>query len=437
MNKLLYKIKVLAILLFINHISYGQTSIKQYVKSQATQVKHIDINQNDFTDLEQLGDAIGEARIVALGEQMHGDGTTFEAKGRIIRYLHEKKGFNLIVFESDFFGLTYGFETIKTKSKDTLNQFIFHNLLGLWSWCKNAKNFFYDYIHQTQSTPTPLILAGMDCQNQSQYSFENLQPKLRDILSKLIESKRDSINVNIILDNLSTTFFNGQKANPYGCENGINALDGLLNEKPLHQLNKEELNIIANVEASFRNILPLLQKKQQYATKHLYRDRQMFDNLMYLLKYKYPNEKAIIWAHNAHIVKSAPAFNDNKDSVLMTGHLLGNKKTNPYTYYAIGVTSYNATSIYTATIESPIHAQKPSKNSFETWVNKKWDYAFVNWRNLPETTFESPPFMMKGSFESTQHMNFNYQWNKVFDGIFFIRNIAGCSTLKYNDVIKE
>ena len=94
------KLFLLVIAFCCTLINYAQVDIKTYVAENTVQVKTIEPDATDYTDLASVGNAIGNAGIVMLGEQDHGDGATFLAKTRLIRYLHEKKGFNVIAFES-------------------------------------------------------------------------------------------------------------------------------------------------------------------------------------------------------------------------------------------------------------------------------------------------------------------------------------------------
>src|ERR1700723_2953255 len=73
------------------------------LKDHAATILSIDPADTDFTDLASLGAVVKDARIVLLGEQTHGEGSTFQAKTRIIKYLHDKMGFEVLAFESGFY----------------------------------------------------------------------------------------------------------------------------------------------------------------------------------------------------------------------------------------------------------------------------------------------------------------------------------------------
>ena len=62
-----------------------------WLNQNAIPLRSIDPNDKDFSDLEPLVKAIGNARIVQLGEQTHGDGATFLAKTRLIKFLQKMK----------------------------------------------------------------------------------------------------------------------------------------------------------------------------------------------------------------------------------------------------------------------------------------------------------------------------------------------------------
>ena len=49
--------------------SYGQTSIETYTKQKSAEIKTTEPTDENYGDLGPVGDAIGDSRVVMLGEQ--------------------------------------------------------------------------------------------------------------------------------------------------------------------------------------------------------------------------------------------------------------------------------------------------------------------------------------------------------------------------------
>ncbi len=80
----------------------AQQDMKDFTLHNIHTVTTIDPASDNDTDLAEIGKAIGNARIVMLGEQDHGDAPSFLAKTRIIKYLHQKMGFDVLVLKAIF-----------------------------------------------------------------------------------------------------------------------------------------------------------------------------------------------------------------------------------------------------------------------------------------------------------------------------------------------
>lgn len=78
---------------------------KEFVIKSAVPLRDIETQSDDYSGFKEIGAAIGEAKVVFLGEQDHGDAPTFITKTKIIKYLHENLDFDVLVFESDFYNL--------------------------------------------------------------------------------------------------------------------------------------------------------------------------------------------------------------------------------------------------------------------------------------------------------------------------------------------
>src|SRR5512134_2516506 len=77
--------------------------LQKWIAGHAVAVRTIDAADEDFRDLDPLIDAIGTARVVQLGEPTHGAGGSFAAKVRLIKFLHQRMGFDVLAWESGLY----------------------------------------------------------------------------------------------------------------------------------------------------------------------------------------------------------------------------------------------------------------------------------------------------------------------------------------------
>ena len=104
---------------------------RAWLRAHAARVASIDPADEDFSDLAPLGAAIGDARIVQLGESSHGAGATFSAKVRLIKYLHQSMGFDVLVWESGLYDVAKTNESLRADGDPTeAGQ---QGVFGIWS----------------------------------------------------------------------------------------------------------------------------------------------------------------------------------------------------------------------------------------------------------------------------------------------------------------
>jgi len=393
-------------------------------------IRSIDPVDTLFSDLNLLGKAVGDSRIVMLGEQDHGDSRTFLAKCRIIKYLHEKLGFNVLAFESDFYALNKVWDSISLNPSQ-VESTIMNNVFKVWTQCQQFKPVVQYLTDQYQSN-NRLRLAGFDNQLVGEYSVANLESNLSNyIIAKGISFSKDEKNMNRLKNTLISVyafFYSGKYIKSDSSMQMFSDL-GILSDIIIQQLSPDPGNLnsfnmqtLLSLKAISMQMIYALNK--DYFLADSIRDKQMASNLRWLCDYKYPNEKIIVWAANSHIVKSDSRLLKKKFAKPSSmGYIFTSDPAIQDKTYIIGFTGLQGeTGRITSSRKYSI--PKPEKNGIESWLaDKMVTYGFADFKAFRErNAADNESFNMR----YTNWISVKLPWHNIYDGIFYIKDMTAC-----------
>jgi erythromycin esterase-like protein len=420
---------------WINSLAVSQPKIKQYVKRNVVNINSISITDTNYSDLQNIGDAIGNARVVMLGEQDHGDAPTFMAKARLVKYLHEKLGFNVLAFESDFYGLTAGFEQV-LESKLPIDSLLNNNLFPLWTTCVQFEEMF-KYISNSYGGNSKLYVAGIDNFLHGDVTQKSFKQNVHSfIVSSGIPFSKQRGYTDVFLPLLDTVLYHSRWQTSFIDTSQIEALlvhiDTILVQLKRSQLTGYFMSVaIENLGSTCRHLL--LKESKTYSDRFIERDKQMAANLTWLLKTKYPSEKIIVWAANGHVIKNAlDAIELKEYRHPSLGFLFTQQSEFAKQTYVLGFTSYQGTAGRTTYQDGVYSFSTPKGESFEQWVySKSRPYAFVDFKRFASA---NPHFTEMFKLNAESHFPQNGIWTKCFDGIFYVKDMYACEKTNRNSL---
>lgn len=281
----------------------------------------------DFTDLQPLKKLIGNARIVQLGEQSHGDGTCFLTKTRLIKFLHQEMGFDVIAFESGLYDCDRAWRAFANGEAplESAQQGVF----GVWTGSRQTLPL-WKYLAEKSQSDLPLQLAGFDCQFTASASRVHLPGELKQFVKDFEIAGFTNEQVESLIDEFNQLgAFQGSKHEPSVFEAAMSKLIDLtatLDGRDAES--KKRIQFWHQFFVSTRSLARYRWAEGETAMEGVAkRDAQMAKNLLWLAEQRFPNRKIIVWAASFHLFRNAdevevPSGIANYDDLEPMGHLV-------------------------------------------------------------------------------------------------------------------
>ncbi len=270
---------------------------------------------DDYRDLTPFAEAIGSARIVALGEQTHGGREEFQLKLRLLKFLHEKLGFEVLLLESGFYDIARLAE--RMAAGEQLDAMAPGHVFFMYANSAEGREMLR-YVDARQASVTPLRLGGIDSQHSGALSQAELLPRLRAFLrergSALAEGQAWSEFAAPLPPLLAMQRQIPAPALRFAFKRQSQALRAELCPAMPTQGGPTTAEIWCQIVKSLQSqAISVWSAGADYQ-----RDLQMGDNAIWLMARMFPGKKAVIWAHTIHVAKGFK----RSEAQLMAGEVM-------------------------------------------------------------------------------------------------------------------
>ncbi|HYZ48573.1 MAG TPA: erythromycin esterase family protein [Sphingomonas sp.] len=249
-------------------------------------------------------DRFGDARVVCLGEASHGTSEFYRARAAITRRLIERHGFTMVAVEADWPDAAAIDRAVRGKPAPPEAEMPFRRF-PTWMW-RNAEfaaflGWLRDY---NRSAAAQVSFHGLDLYNMNASIeavigyLDRTDPEAASEARRLYGCLKPWKEQPAIYGRIALSEGYGR------CEKAVVRMLRELFAKQQSYVDgdpdafidaAQNARLIANAEAYYRAMY------HGSAASWNLRDEHMADTLALLLRWKGPDAKAVVWAHNSHI----------------------------------------------------------------------------------------------------------------------------------------
>ncbi len=249
-----------------------------------------------YQDLTAFGEAVGDSRIVSLGEATHGTREFFQMKHRLLEYLVHEKGFTVFAIEANWPESLAIDRYIKTSEGDPKAGLL---AMYFWTWQTAEVLDMIEWMRAFNKAPgTHPVL-----------SFTSFDMQVADVAADHVlaflrkadpQEARAAGTAYAELPKLREGAPQSSMEAARPIAQGAGEVAAALDAK------REALLAATSPEAwrDARQAAEIVHQAVSNRTPRInadYRDEMMARNVEWLADHAYPGQKIVLWAHNAHV----------------------------------------------------------------------------------------------------------------------------------------
>ena len=261
---------------------------------------------DNFDDLQFLKPLLEGRRIIQIGESHHMVAEYGTTKTRLIKFLHQEMGFDVLAFESSIYEC-FAADLARMSPAEALNASIF----GVWA-TEEVRGLF-DYLKASQATSRPLIFRGFDPQISSRTGVATRPAFFRRLIEAIDADYAAEVFAfdTMVLDRFSrdsAAFARAEEPRLVAFYERLSAFFASHRERLQMLFPAEEAPLVA--ERTAWSMIRHVQQLRSFLNDNsdasmdghmAIRDGAMADNISFLARDLYPDKKIIVWAANIHV----------------------------------------------------------------------------------------------------------------------------------------